>query len=308
MAPVAKTKPQPRPRDGVRSTEEKILKAFGQLQVPDLTAKDMTRLGFENGSKPFVRSIMTGLAGGEDHNSTSYLYRSCKPHSRGNGERVYSLTRLGRDYVAALGFETNFWSPPTRAVNYSLTFCEHQLGIVKALVSLHRFALDTLAFTVLETRTGSSLSANPPCYTSEVDHQPVTISVLPDAWVCLGDDSGQDTAIWIEVDTGSEAKTKVQNLVLHRINLVRSGQYKEYFDTDSVTFAYLVIGSQLYRTARAQMLCRYTWELLQAQKLTDWAGSILFSTIGEDLYASHNLFESAVWRAPGSDTPVPLLS
>jgi hypothetical protein len=193
-------------------------------------------------------------------------------------------------------------------VNYSLTFWEHQLGIVKALVALHRFARDSRAYAVLETQTGTSLSGNPPCYTQEVDHQLVTIAVLPDAWICLGDESGQHTALWIEVDTGSEAKSKFQNLVLHRLDIIRSGQYKEFFDTDSVTFAYLVIGSELYRTARLEMLCRYTWELLQAQNLTDWAPSILFSTIEETLYDSHSLFTDALWRVPGSDALVPLLS
>ena len=210
--------------------------------------------------------------------------------------------------MRALGYQTNFWSPPQRAVNYSLTFWEHQLGIVKSLVALHRFARDSRAYEVLETQTGASLACNPPSYIDEIDHQPVTVSVLPDAWACLVDASGQDTALWIEVDTGTEAQAKFQHLVLQRINLIRSGQYTIYFDTPSVIFAYLVIGSKVYRSARLNSICRYTRELLEAENLADWGPVFRFATIEESLYDSHSLFTDPVWHVPDSDTPLPLLS
>jgi hypothetical protein len=302
MAPLFSSPPTKRTETALRSTEENILRAYGELQVPHFGAEDMTRLLCQNTSKPFIRSLMTGLAGGKDHTSTPYLYRFGK-HAR--SERIYALTRRGRDYVRGLGFDTSFWHPPGRTLT---NVTQHNLGIVKTLVALHRFVRDTASYQVLETRTAFTLASRPPSFTQGSDGQETTIVVIPDAWVCLVDASGEDTALWIEVDTGSEAKAKFQYLVLQRINLIRSGQYKVYFDTDSVTFAYLVIGSELHRTARLESICRYTWEVLKAQNLTDWAPSILFSTIEETLYDSHSLFTNALWRGPETDTPVLLLS
>jgi hypothetical protein len=308
MATVSNPQSSQRKRAGLTITEESILRAFGDLQVSCLTATDMTRLRFQKSSKPFVRSAMTGLAGGRDQNSTSYLYRFRLPQAPGNSERIFSLTRRGRNFVRALGLQTHFWSPPQKAVNYTFTFWEHQLALTKSLVALHRFVRDTPAYEILETHTGASLSVNPPSFIQEVDYQALSISVLPDAWVCLEHASGEHTALWIEIDTGTEAKAKFQYLVLQRINLIRSGQYKIYFDTDSVIFAYLVIGSELYRRARLNMICRYTQELLEAENLADWGPGFRFATIEESLYDSHSLFTDALWHVPDSDTPLPLLS
>ena len=305
MATISQPKPPQPTRAGLTSTGETILSAFGQLQVPYFTATDMTRLRFAKGSKPFARAIMTRLAGGEDKNSTSYLYRFPLPHTRGNAERIFSLTRRGRDFVRALGFETHFWSPPQKAVNYSLTFWQHQLAITKTLVALHKYVRDTRAYEVLETQTGASLAGNPPRFIQEVDQQ--AISVLPDAWVCLGAASGKDTALWIEIDSGTEAKAKFQYLVL-QVDLIRSGQYRIYFDTPSVNFVYLVIGSKPYRSARLRMICRYTREVLDKKNLADWGPVFRFATIEETLYDSHSLFIDALWRLPDSDTFVSLLS
>ena len=136
---------------------------------------------------------------------------------------------------------------------------------------------------------------------------------IPDAWVYLERVAdGRGTALWIEIDNnGTEFRRKYLDLLTARINMVKRGQYENYFSTSVLLLVYLVTGrSSEERNTRLDTLRRWThWEL-KKQKLEDWASVFRFSAIAwEEMYdQTHRLFAEPSWYLVDSDEPVPLFA
>jgi hypothetical protein len=307
------TAPQP-PQSRLRAlttTQEKILHAFGEL-VPFATATDITRLlGLKKGSKAYVRSLMTDLAGGGDH-LNHYLVRFGMPNAPGNFERMYTLGRQGREFLRERGVDVAWWYRPQKASPYSFSFLQHHRSVARVLVAIHLFVRRCPEYQLVETRTGFSMARNPPRLTRGLDGQEPTIAVLADAWAYIARSQKEPSttegfALWIEVDCGTEAKAKFQQLTLDRINFIRYKGYEAYFATPSVLMCYLAVGTTMeYRLARLHTMRLWTAEVLAEQKLDDWAAVFRFSTIDECLYDTLMLFTDPVWYRPDRDTLVPL--
>ena len=223
---------KPRPKaTSLTSTKETILKAFGQL-LPLATAEDITRLLFKKGSKAYVRSTMTELAGGADEQKNQYLYRFGMPQAPGNFERLYTLGRRGRAFLRTLGIAVPWWYRPHKAGSFS--FLQHHRFVTQFIVSLYAFCRICPDVRVRETRNGFAMAGDPPRLTMPADGGDTTITVIPDAWMSLEASSGEDWALWIEIDTGSEGKAKFQQLTLDRINFIRYKGYEAYFGVPAV--------------------------------------------------------------------------
>ena len=300
-------KPRPKPR-ALTSTEEKILSAFGEL-FPFGTANDISHLLHK--TLPYVRNIMTGLAGGAD-DYQSYLYWFGMPNAPGNFERIYTLGRQGREYLRELGIDVYWRYRPQQASPYSFSFLKHHLSVTQFLVALHLFVRHCPEYRLGETRTGFALASQPPRLTLVTDGQETTVTVIPDIWVHLirtqKDPSKiQEFGLWIEIDCGTEAKAKFQQLVRERINLIRYKGYEAYFGIPSVLLCYLAVGTTMAsRLGRLHTMCQWTAEVLTEQNLADWAAVFRFSTIDEGIYDTLMHWTDPVWYMPDADTLVPL--
>jgi hypothetical protein len=297
----------PRPKaTSLTSTKEIILRAFGEL-VPFATAEDITRLLFKKGSKAYVRSTMTELAGGADEQKNQYLYRFGMPQAPGNFERLYTLGRRGRDVLRELGVAVHWCYRPHKARSFS--FLQHHRSVSQFIVALHAFCRSCPDVQVRETRNGFAMAGDPPRLRLPSDGPDATITVIPDAWLYLEAASGKDWALWIEIDTGTEAKAKFQQLTLDRINFIRYKGYEAYFGVPSVLLCYLAVGmTTAYRLARLHTIRQWTAEVLAGEQLADWAAVFRFSTIDECLYDTLMHLTDPVWYRPDSDTLVPLFT
>jgi hypothetical protein len=226
-------------------------------------------------------------------------------------EKIYTLTRRGAGMLRRLGVDASFWYRPWKASHHSFSFLQHHLCVSKVLVALFCFVRQNPSYQLVDTHHGFALSRKPPLLTQSVDGQETSVAVIPDAWVYIertnADSTTQGFALWIEVDCGTETKSKFQQLVLNRINIVRSKEYQTYFDSSSVLFCYLTVGAtDVYRRRRLFTLRGWINALLTAQQLMLFASVFRLSTLEETLYTSHELFTDPVWQLPDADTLVPL--
>jgi hypothetical protein len=293
MPSAAKPKKPRRSPRALTNTEEKILRAVNELHIVDADA--ITRLLSKKTARSHYGKLLTKLSGGTDGKLPAYLLRFKMPHAPGNTRALHSLRRRGATLLQELGVEADWWYMPKQASRYSYSFLIHQLSITTFLVCLNAFVRDYPEYELVETRTSYTLEKNPPTFTFVAHEREINASVIPDAWVYISHPDGEH-ALWIECDTGSEAKAKFQDLVLNRINLIRSGQYRRYFNTASILICYLVIGaSRDYRFSRLHTIRKWVYDVLTKQRLMDWGPVFRFSTLDENVYDTHMLFTDPVW-------------
>jgi hypothetical protein len=311
--PPAQAPKTPRPTPGdLNSTEEKVLRAAAHL--PFFLAEDITRLLSTKGSQgSHYRAILKTLSVSTPDRKTAYLHRFKIPQSAGNSQNIYTLTRRGAGLLQRLGVDTHFWYRPWKASHHSFSFLQHHLSVSKFLVALSCFVRQNPSYQLVDLQHGFDLSRKPPLLTQSVEGQETSIPVIPDAWGYIertnADSTTQGFALWIEVDCGTETKSKFQQLVLNRINIVRSKEYQTYFDSPSVLFCYLTVGAtEVYRRRRLYTLRGWINALLTEQQLMSFASVFRLSTLEETLYTSHALYTDPFWYCLNSDTPVPLFS
>jgi len=287
------------------------LQAVANLGI--VSAKQITRLLFKTGSLPYVRNLMSELAGGQDYCAAGYLCRFGMPHAPGNFERLYTLGRAGREYLRARGIDVALWGRPQMASPYSLSFLLHHHAVSQFLVAISAFAR-VYSYQVIETRTGFALAKKQPRLTLVSDGLEKSVVVIPDAWVYIERQEEaeiQGFALWIEVDCGTEGKAKFQRLVAERIDFIRYKGYEAYFATPAVVFVYLAVGASMdYRLARLHTMRAWTAEVLADKRLDGWAAIFRFSTLLDEecLFDRFVPFLDPVWYLPVSDTPVPLFT
>jgi hypothetical protein len=292
-------------------TEEKILKAARDL--PFFSAEDITRLLGANGSQgSYYRSLLKTLSVSTAERKTEYLFRFSMPHAPGNVRLLYTLTRRGAGLLRKLGVEADFWYRPWKASHYSFSFLQHHHAIVQVLVALYAFVRNNPSYQVLEVQTGFAMARQPPSLTLITDGKETRVNVIPDAWVYVERSEGtppkiQGFPLWIEIDRGTETKAKFQQLVLNRINFIRSKGYETYFGTAAVVCCYLAVGATMdYRIRRLHTMREWTAAVLAEQQLDDWAALFRFSTIDECLYDTLMIYTDPTWYRVDSDTRVPL--
>src|SRR5205807_2506128 len=76
-----------------------------------VTALDVTRLLFSDGSHKHTQELLSLLCGGDDLLTNTYLCRFALPSAtRGNPERIYTLGVKGRDFLAReIGLPVNWY-------------------------------------------------------------------------------------------------------------------------------------------------------------------------------------------------------
>jgi hypothetical protein len=306
------TKPSPESK-GLTSTEEEILCAVNELRF--VTVDEILRLLFKRGSRTYVRKILRSLAGGQDGKMNEQLFRLRLPTHGGNHLRIYTLGRAGARFLRQSGVEVPFFYRPQSASYYSYGYLMHQLSLSKFQVALRAFVRDHPSYQLVETLTSYAMAGNAPRITLvSKDGKERTVAVIPDCWVYVEYRKSKDTPqpvqgmpLWVELDHGTESRSRFQELVCNRLTLVREKKYEEFFSTSSVRFCYLAFGrTREARLSRLFVMVRWVEEVLSEEELLSWGRLFHFATIEPELYESHALFTDPVWYQPFSGNPVPL--
>jgi Replication-relaxation len=298
---VKKSRPKP---NAITRKEEEILAAVSELHF--VTRKGIARLLYPPGSYTHAGEALRRLSGGAGLQKRYLSHFGLLPNAPGNFERVYSLTRRGAALLRGLGLQADWWYSPRSASRYSYSFLLHQISLGKFLIALRAFVRDHDGYSIIETKSCYQMERQPPKLPFVEDGRAGASAVIPDAWAHIELPDGRKSALWIEIDNGSESKARFQSLVLDRINLVRDKGYEKYFATPSFLCCYLAVGPTTdYRLGRLRALRRWTAEVLAKQKL-DWGSVFRFSTIDECIFDSHMHFTDPVWTSADSDTLVSL--
>jgi Replication-relaxation len=305
-------KPSPEMK-GLTSTEEDILRAVNELRF--VTVDEILRLLFKKGSRTYARKILRTLAGGQDGKMNAYLFRFRLPTHGGNDLRIYTLGRAGARFLRQIGVQIPFFYRMDKMSYYSYGYLMHQLTLSKFQVALRAFVRDHPSYQLVETLTSYAMAGNAPRITLvSKDGKERAVDVIPDCWVYVEyrksmetPESVQGMPLWVELDHGTESRSRFQELVHNRIKLIREKNYEEYFATSSVRFGYLAFGrTREARLARLFAMARWVEEVLSEEKLISWGPLFHFATIEPDIFESHALFTNRVWRQPFSTTTVAL--
>jgi Replication-relaxation len=298
----------------INSTEERILKAVYDLRF--VTRQEITALFFSEGSGTHSGAILRKLCGGRDYDTGQMLYRFRMPiATTGPREFVYCLGAKAGE-VLALDEDYRFYRP--RFLSYSPLL--HDLSLSRIIAAATAYFRTHPTDHLIEKRLCYQIARNPPCIRQVIDKKETRVSVIPDAWLSIvrvpkekdpdeKDSHDQSYAIWLEVDRGTEYRVKFQQLIRHRLELVRRKQYETYFGTKAILFLYITTGNdQKALDTRRHALQRWTKDVLAQEKLNrkGWASMFKFVAVTFDHIYDHmqSLFEEPVWYKPDASTPV----
>ena len=297
-----KTAKQPRvKRRGLNHTQEQILLLVSELRF--LTRKAIWRLLFSLGSYTHAGETLHTLV------ANGYLLRVSLTRARGNGEFIYTLGRIGALTLRELGVEeTVWWARPYELSQASFSLLTHNSAIGLFHIALRLFVREHDGYEIIESRTCYQMERRPPRLPTIREGRQAPSAVIPDSWVHVKLPDGRRFALWIEIDQGTESKTKYLTLLRERLSLIWSGQYEQYFGTPSVQMCYLTIGTSEYREARTKTLCQWTEELLANLRLTAWKDVFLFAGMGQDIEEAQALFLDRLWQRPYTRQAVSLFT
>ena len=286
--------------------EEEILRAVSELHY--VTRKGIARLLYPPGSFTHAGEDLRRLSGGADLQKSYLCKLSLVANAPGNFELTYALSRRGAALLRELGCHTDWWCSPRTASRYGgYSNLVHPISLGKFLIALRAFVRAFPEYHLLEIRTCYDLERQPPQLPFVEEGRKGASSVIPDAWVHIELPDTRRSALWIEIDCGTESKARFQSLVLDRINFVRDGGYEKYFGTPSLLYCYLAVGATTdYRLARLSAMRRWIAEVLDKQKLDDWADVFRLSTIDECIFDTHMHYTDPVWTSAASSTLVSL--
>jgi Replication-relaxation len=283
--------------------DEEILKAIYNYRY--VTTLDIAHLLFRPTYLPYVRKRLARLAGGKDLEENTYLCRFQLPSTVGNRERIFTLGTKGREFLQGVhGHVVDWYFQPAKFKFFSYSAILHHLLLTRFLVAAAWWCKSREDFTLLEERVSYEISRLPPKVT--IDKK--TVTVIPDAWLLFGKDSGK-YAVLFELDRGMEFQQKFKEHVKGRIELIRSGQYAKLFGVPGVIVSYVTIGqTPQYRNTRMKTLNVWTREVLAEMNLKSWGGIFRFTAVEFDsLYdQAESLFEEPVWLRPDTSERVRL--
>ena len=290
--------PSPKPLQ-LSSRDEEILASVYRYRF--VTSLDIAHLLFRPSYLPYVRSRLTRLSGGEDLEENTYLCRFRLHATRGNPERIFTLGTKGREFLQSqMGKQVDWFFRPGKFKFFSYSAILHHLLLTRFLVACSWWCRTREEMSLLEERISYELSRNPPQVTITKKEKPITMSVIPDAWLSFKL-RGRNYAIIFELDRGMEFREKFKQHVRGRIELIRSGKYKEVFGVPGVIVSYLTTGqTPEYRTSRMKAMNAWTHEVLDDLNLKNWGGIFRFASVEfENLYEqTPALFEEPVWLRP----------
>ncbi len=263
-----------------------------------LTARQTTRLLYAAGSLTRVQTLLKELA---DDGYVERLFLP-RPTAHGRVPAVYTLGRLGRTHLAALGVDVPERLRPSEAREHSYLFLEHTLAVNDCLIAmalLSRRAPQIAIRTMLHERT---LRRTP---IAVRDAEGRRVAVIPDGWLDLRvtlPDGIDRYCIALEVDRGT-AEHKAFRSKVSRWVAAADGPYRETFGTDLLTVAIVATPGE----GRAEELLRWIAAELTALHREEQAELFLVTAVDVAAIDPATLYCGPVWRQCDSATPVPLI-
>ena len=247
---------------------EEILKTISFYRY--MTALDVTRLLYSPGSLRYVRSLLSQLSGGADFVNNQYLYRFRLPSvSTGNSERIYTLGSRGRDFLTReVGVSADWHFRPDKVKHLGYGQLVHNLVLTRFVVSAAAWARQRADFRLAKTRICYELAQAPAVVGVRGEGRKAALAVIPDAWLLFEKLQDGKHEKWLpvllEIDRGTQDQAKFRERVESRIEFIRSGAYRELFETEAVTIAYATTGeTPEYRETRRRAMCAWTKEVLK---------------------------------------------
>jgi hypothetical protein len=194
--------------------------------------------------------------------------------------------------------------------NQAYSYLTYQLACTKLYISAVLSCRRHPEYQLAEALTAFDLAADPPTTTLEIDGRKTKVTIIPDLWVCLEQETAgsyQYSSIWFEIDTGSEHRSRWEDLCRARIAFLKQG-YESYFQVRGCVMAYVVIGQPPYRAARLRQLRAWTANLLEKEGLLQWMPVFKFTAVDMDsVYTYPPLYAAPVWHTADDCPPSPLV-
>jgi hypothetical protein len=192
---------------------------------------------------------------------------------------------------------------------HSYSYVYHNLAVSRLAICAALYFREHPEYYIAETLLSYDMLRTPPRLSPS---DPTTArTVIPDLWLHIIADNGQEYPLWIEVDRGSESRSAFQRLLRARLLYIKSDQYHEYFGTREVRLCYTITSSNPPdKDSRLNAILEWAKDVLIKEGLAAWAGVIRVTTIEyETLYDRlPRLFAEPVWYQPDKSSPVLLFS
>ncbi|MDQ2786761.1 MAG: replication-relaxation family protein, partial [Chloroflexota bacterium] len=263
-----------------------------------LTARQCTRLLYAETSLTRVQALLKELA---DDGYCQRLFLP-RPTPHGRVPAVYTLGRLGRAHLAAIGVDVPIRLRPSEEREHRYLFLDHTLVVNDWLIALEiltRRAPQITIRTMLHERTLRRM----PLMVSDADGRQA--AVIPDGWLDLRVTMAEGTdryCIALEIDRGTTEQKAFRRKIAHWV-AAADGPYHETFGTDLLTVAIVATPGE----GRADELLRWIAAELTSLHRQDAADLFFVTAVDVAAVDPATLYYGPVWRRCDQETPVPLI-
>lgn len=264
----------------IRKSEDAILRSLAVF--PYMLGKQVTRLLYSDGSHRSVLEMMKALF------DDGYVERKPLPSQiqKGSVPYVYFLSAPGRHYLESLGYDFSNWRYP------------NEMRLVQSSHLWHCLAVNDVLIAGINTA-----NSNPHLHLIDTRHdllmKYLELPVKPDGWQLFHINGTEETAVWLELDRGTEKikawKKKIETL----INYIHSG-YEKDFHTPVITVAVVVPTDVPNREHRVYELRSWTEQVLTAMQQEYEYDLFRFIALPDDIQAE-TLYLAPCWERPFSE-------
>lgn len=263
-----------------------------------LTARQATRLLYAATSLTRAQMFLKELT---DDGYCQRLFLP-RPSPHGRLPAVYTIGRLGRAHLAALGVDVPARLRPSEERKHAYLFLDHTLAVNDALIAAALLSRTIPAITIHQMRHERDLRRTPIAVTTLDGGR---AGVIPDGWLDLRvamPDGLYRSCIALEIDMGTAGSVAVRSKIAHWV-AATGGPYQSVFGTDLLTVAIVATLDE----GRAEQLLRWIAAELAALHRADAADLFLVTSVDTAAADPATVYCSPVWRRCDRETPVPLI-
>ncbi|MHB8644649.1 MAG: replication-relaxation family protein [Thermomicrobiales bacterium] len=281
---------------GVTPAKHALLDALGRYYY--LTARQCTRLLYAEGSLTRVQALLKELA---DEGYVQRLFLP-RPSAHGRVPAVYTLGRLGRAHLEALGSDVPARLRPSAERAHAYLFLDHTLVVNDCLIAATLLARRMPQIAIPQMMHERALRRMPIPIT---DPDGRRASVIPDGWLDLRvtlPDGMDRYCIALEIDRGTTEQRAFRCKVAHWV-AAADGPYQAAFGTDLLTVAIVATPGE----GRADELMRWIAAELATVHREEQAELFFVTALDAAVVDPLAFFTGPVWRQCDQTTSVPLI-